>query len=181
MKKWEKLRSETIFEHPRITLSEDTVRLPDGTDTPYLLIGFTDFVTVIAERDDGLLLVTDEYAYPYNEQLLQFPEGLINKGEQPTEAANRELGEETGHRASNIKEIGTALHNHRRSKAMQRIFLAKELKEVSKEGGDVEEGDIGLRWMTEDEIWKLIAEGKMIQKNALSAWAIYQAYKIRGT
>ena len=176
MKQWEKIGSEVIFEHPRITLVEDQVRLPGGEETKYLVFAEPhDFPTIIATRTDGKILVTEEYAYPINEMLWQFPEGLADEGEDMLAAAHRELLEETGYASQKMSVIGSVLHNHRRMTARQYVVLATDTEVRQKANTDLEEGEIRLHWYDERKIWDLIATGKMIQKNALAAWAVYQA------
>lgn len=180
MPEWQKLESSEIFNHPRIVLIEDTVQLPGGETTQYLRYTgkhYVDFPTIIAIREDGNILITEEHAYPYNGTLLQFPEGLTDAGEDLATAADRELLEETGYKANSMTRIGDNLSEHRRTTTRQIIYLAEGLEKVAEAKGDLEEGEIKTFWMSEDEIWKLIAEGKIIQKNTLAAWSIYQAYK----
>lgn len=37
LSKWTHSERKVLFEHPRITLTEDTVNLPDGTTMPYFV------------------------------------------------------------------------------------------------------------------------------------------------
>ena len=41
---------------------------------------------------------------------------------------------------------------------------------------EAEEHGLELLWLSEDEITKKIISGDMLQKNALSAWALYKAH-----
>lgn len=178
MSKWKKLAEEKIFEHPRLALFSHTVQLPNGKQTDYLVYGnIRDFPTIIAIHENGKILVTEEHAYPYNGLLLQFPEGVPDEDETMLEAANRELLEETGLKAAQMQEIGTNLHEHRRTTRRQHVLVADGIEDGQKTAGDVEEGDIKKHWFTEAEVWKLIADGKIIQKNALAAWSIFQAWR----
>lgn len=180
MAQWEKIDSKVIFEHPRIVLVEDTVILPNREESKYLRMEgrhFVDFPTIIARRDDGRIMVTEEYAYPSNKVLNQFPEGAADEGESMETAAAREFLEETGFVAKQLRVIGSCLHEHRRSACMQYTVLATGLTQEAEPQTEAEEGEIIVSWLTEDEIWQLIADGKIIQKNALAAWSIYQAHK----
>lgn len=179
MSGWERTASEVIFTHPRITLVEDEVLLPNGERSHYLRYEgkhYKDFPTVIAVDDEGGILMNEEYAYPSDQLLFQFPEGLTDGDELPMDAAQRELQEEAGIQAKDLKIIGRVLHEHRRSDCYQTIILASGLIKVDRQVGDVEEGEIINHIFTEEEIWARIAEGKIIQKNTLAAWSVYQAY-----
>ena len=175
---WTKLDSKVVFEHPRIKLIEDIVRLPNGEVSQYLLYGgkgYRDFPTIIARRKDGKILVTEEYTYASSQVIFQFPEGAPNpEDKNVSDSAMRELVEETGYIADKLTEIGRCLHEHRRSDCYQHVFLAEGIsKTTDNVEKDLEEGEIKLHWFTEKELKKLIKDGKFIQKNALAAWAMY--------
>jgi len=53
-------------------------------------------VTIIPFTESGDLIITKEFRYPVNDYVWEFPAGLIDRDETETEAAIRELKEETG-------------------------------------------------------------------------------------
>lgn len=55
-----------------------------------------DAVVIIANDEEGNLLITHEFRPAVGERVWGFPAGLIDEGESPVEAARRELKEETG-------------------------------------------------------------------------------------
>lgn len=179
MKKWNKISSKTIFTHPRITLGEDRVRLPDGSEVSYLTFeNVADFATVIGTTEDNKFILLRKFAYPINRPLWQFAEGLPNKNESLLAAAQRELTEETGYESQDVEQIVKILHYHRRSTASQVVFLAKKVRKSAKKlAKDLEESQIEVHFLSEDEVWSLIASGEMYQKHSLAAWSCYQAKK----
>lgn len=56
-----------------------------------------DAIALIAITEDGRLLLNREFRYPLNAWCVELPAGLIDPGEDPAQAAVRELGEETGY------------------------------------------------------------------------------------
>ncbi len=121
---WKQLRQKEIFKHPRITLLEDEVLLPDGSITNYLTFANTnDSITIICQKDDQILL-SKEYSYPTGEVLYQFAGGKIEQGEDPAKAARRELQEETGYKATKLVQLGWYYTNNRRSNSKMYVFLA---------------------------------------------------------
>ena len=169
---WKTLNSEEIFKHPRIILLEDDVQLPDGSRTRYLKFAHTsDSVTVIA-KNDGKILLSQEYSYPVDEVLYQFPGGKAEVGEEPIHMAQRELEEETGYKAGKLTQLGWYYTNNRRSKQKMYVFLAEDIQEGIKEGGDVEE-DIESAWVSQDYIDGLIKRGQIVNFSVLAAWSLY--------
>lgn len=173
---WERTNTETLLAHPRITIVEDDVVLPTGTHTKYVRFeGLKDYVTVIAERNDSIALIR-EYSYPNDEWLLQFPEGIIEDGESPESTAKRELQEEAGLAAAELQRLGINYDHHRRSTARDYVVIARGISEVVKIGGDEEEYGTEVVWVTKDELRDMLKQGKIVQKNAAAAIALYFAH-----
>jgi ADP-ribose pyrophosphatase len=180
MSKWKTLSSKKIFEHPFITLIEDEVELPSGVRTNWLK--FTErtgcSATIICQRADGKILVQEEYIYPVDKKILQFPGGYIDPDKEPEDGAKKELKEETGFIAGVLNHLGSYLFNDRRSDALVHVFLATDLKK------GVSERDPGekynkIYWFTEEKIDEFISKGKINQCNFLSCWMIYKNYKLK--
>ncbi len=170
---WKTVSSKEIFNHPRLTLIEDEIILPNGHKISYLR--FKDdgscAVTIIAKKD-GKILIQREYSYPPNQQLFQFPGGAVPANEKPEEGANRELMEEMGYRANKLELLGSYLMNNRRSTQKMYVFLASDLIKESLEQ-DVEE-KIESFWFSEDEIARMIKNGKIINVHSLASWCVYK-------
>ena len=166
------MSSKEIFHHPRLTLIEDEVELPNGIKTKYLKYkDNSDAVTIICRRDDGKVLLSLEYSYPLNEAIFQFPGGVVPHGENLEKGANRELMEEVGLKAEKLTLLGNYLIENRRSTSKMYIFLAENLKEESRKG-DVEE-DIESFWFSEDEISEMIKNGRILNCHALASWSLF--------
>ena len=172
---WKKLSSIVVYEHPRITLVEDDVLLPNDHKTKYLRFeNLADYSTVIAERDNHIAFIK-EYSYPLDRFLLQFPEGSIEEGEEALLTAERELAEEAGLSAAALTKIGESPANHRRSTEVQNIFLAKDVTDIERAAGDIEEVGTETVWVPKADIPAMIRNGEIVQKNALAALSFYFA------
>lgn len=182
MKSWRKLAQRDILRHPRLHVVEDEVELPSGSKIQYLrFVDDKDYVTTIAREpgQPGKFAMVFDYSYPNDVRLLQFSEGLIDAGETPAEAAERELLEEMGIRAKKFITIGWNLSHHRRSTAKNFIIVAEGLTETGQTQHEAEEAGMQSYWLNEAEITQKIARGEIVQKNSLAAWAIYQAWRAR--
>jgi ADP-ribose pyrophosphatase len=177
MPRWQKITTRTILNHPRMQLVEDDIILPDATKTSYLLeVNKGDYVTVIA-RTDGKIAMVYDYSYPHDSMLLQFPEGGINQGETPEQAAKRELEEETGLHAETVSVIGKNLDSSRRNTTTNFILFSDDVHDTGVTHLEAEESFTETVLLTESEILQKIASGEIVQKNALAAWAIYTAWQ----
>lgn len=171
---WKTLSSKEILKHPRLTVIEDVVLLPNGKETTYIRYAYTgDAVTIIAKNSEGKILLQKEYSYPPNKELLQLPGGGISKDEDVIVGANRELSEEMDYEAHNIKIIGKYLINNRRTEAYMYVLTADDLVTKSLDS-DIEES-ITPVWLTESEIDNLIKKGEIINAHTLASWCIYKS------
>lgn len=177
LEKWKKLDEETIFEHPRLTLIEDTVLLPSGTETKYLRYKRTGHVaTIIAIRADGLILLQREYSHPPNEILLEFPGGSVPNGEDIAEGANRELMEECGLRGD-MELIGSYYSDNRRTDSKTHVFVATNLQEASLPA-DAEEF-LEHDWYSEEQVDAMIAKGEIKHAYVLASWMMFKMWRGR--
>lgn len=174
---WRIISSKVIFKHPRITLVEDEVELPNQQRTTYLK--FADNggcgATIIAKRQDGKILVEREYSHPPQRWMYQLPGGGVRADEDIFVGANRELMEECN-LSGDLTLIGKYFMDNRRSAAPMNVFVAQNLKKAPLDG-DLEE-EIELYWFSEKEIDELIASGRIDNGPMLAAWAVYKTNKI---
>jgi 8-oxo-dGTP pyrophosphatase MutT (NUDIX family) len=63
-------------------------------------------VVVAKTKDTSSYIIIKQYRVPFAEYVFEFPAGLIDKRESPSEAALRELEEETGYRGKVTKVSG---------------------------------------------------------------------------
>src|SRR5258708_10624807 len=162
IKKWKQLKSRIIFEHPRITLVEDDVELPNGQTAQYLKFGGSGRrgVTIICMQG-GKVLLQQEYSYPVDEIMYQFPGGGVDKNESAAQAATRELIEESGLKPNNLKELGWYYVDNRRTDAKMYVMLAENVTAQKKQGGDAEE-IIESEWIAVDKFKRMVRDGQIV-------------------
>lgn len=61
---------------------------------------------VVPVKDDGRIILVKQFRYPLQKTLIELPAGKLDKGEDPLVCATRELEEETGYKAKQIKKLG---------------------------------------------------------------------------
>jgi len=61
---------------------------------------------VVPVKNDGTIILVKQFRYPLQKTLIELPAGKLDKGEDPLVCATRELEEETGYKAKQIKKLG---------------------------------------------------------------------------
>jgi ADP-ribose pyrophosphatase len=102
--KEETIDSEYIYKGKLINVRKDLVTTPAGTSEREI-VEHCGGVVMAALKPDRTLIMEHQYRKAMESVLFELPAGKIDPGEQPEHAAVRELREETGYTAANIKYL----------------------------------------------------------------------------
>ena len=100
------LNSKVILAGDFLHARRDAVRLPDGSYGTREYIVHPGAVMVVAQLDDGQLVVERQYRHPMQAVMIEFPAGKLATGEASLACAKRELLEETGYCARQWARVG---------------------------------------------------------------------------
>ncbi|UJF19452.1 ADP compounds hydrolase NudE [Vibrio sp. SS-MA-C1-2] len=112
-------------------------------------------VMSVPVTDDGRLMLIREYAAGTESYALGFPKGLIDLGEEPEQAANRELAEEIGFSANQLLPLKKVILAPSYFSSEMTLFLAQDLYPCEAVGDEPEPLEI-LHWPLKD--WKSLLE-----------------------
>jgi ADP-ribose pyrophosphatase len=105
---WEhKIAGERVYTGRILDLDVDRVRLASGSEAQREVIRHKGAVVVLPLHEDGRVELVRQYRYPLDAAILELPAGKLDPGEDPLECAGRELAEETGWEAKEIRELGS--------------------------------------------------------------------------
>jgi ADP-ribose pyrophosphatase len=127
-----------------ITFRIDTIEDADGGRHVREVVEHPGAVCVIPILGDDVLMVR-QYRTPIGRILLELPAGTLDRGEDgavedPALAAPRELGEETGYRASNWRPLGRFWSAPGFTEELMHLYLATGLEPIEDYAGpDVDE------------------------------------------
>ena len=124
-----KLSSEEIFDGVAIHLFRDEILLPNGNKGVREVIRHPGAVCVIPVTEDGDVIFVNQFRYAFNKVTLEVPAGKLEKGEDPLEAAMRELSEETGLSAKNVIYLGELYTTPALIDEVIHMYLATDLVE----------------------------------------------------
>ncbi len=161
--KWDILESEYLIRRPWLTARLDKVRLPDGRINPeHYVLEYPDWVNVIAITEEGKFVMELQYRYGLDRTGYEICAGVMEDGENPEQAARRELEEETGYIGGEWQHIMTISGNSSTTNNLTHCFLARGVRPSGKRRLDSTE-DLDVILMTEDEVYSLLVSDKVSQ------------------
>jgi ADP-ribose pyrophosphatase len=99
-------------------------------------------LAIDGEGDDAHVLLVEQYRVPLGRNCIEFPAGLIGDetiGEDPLEAAGRELEEETGYHAQTLENLGEYYSSPGMVSESFIMVRARGLTKIGEGGGVAEE------------------------------------------
>ena len=123
-----------LAEHPAYDAVELTIRGPEGAERTKPIMRHRGSVVVVPlleqpGRAPRVVLVRNERV-GVGEALLECPAGGIDEGETPSEAAERELAEEAGYRATSLYPLGSFFTSPGLTDEYMHAFVASGLMHV---------------------------------------------------
>ena len=153
-----KLKRNEIFEGKVIHVVKDEVVLDDGSIANREVVYHNGGVCIALKDEDKYFMVR-QFRYACDKEMLEFPAGKVEKGEDPDEAIKREAIEETGYVATDIKKMGQVIPTCGYDSEIIRLYYGVAGQHVGQHF-DVDER-INLEKYTFAEIKNMIKDGKI--------------------
>ena len=159
MKPWKLLKTEYLVDAPWLKVAKETCELPNGkVIDDFYTLWQPDWVLILARTAEGKWVMTEQYRHGTGKIALEFPAGIIDKGETPEQAAIRELQEECGYRAATTKYLGAFPVNPDRHRGVFHVvFIDGVVKSGSTHFDSTE--DIESLELSDEELQKKMADG----------------------
>lgn len=131
-------------------------------------------VMIVPVLNDETLLLCREYAAGTERYELGFPKGLVDPGEEPIAAANRELQEELGYGAKKLTHLMHVSLASGYFASKMEIYLAQDLYPSQLEGDEPEPIEL-VPWPTKN--WsELLSQDDFTEARSISALFLAQKY-----
>ena len=177
-KKWKILKSEYLIRRPWLTARRDYVRFPDGRENPeYYVLEYPDWVNVIAITKDGQFVMERQYRHALGKTSYELPSGVMEEGEEPLEAIQRELLEETGYGGGEWVHLMDLSANSSTMNNLTHCFLATGVEKISEPHLDSTE-DLEVFLLSREKAWNLLNTNQLVQSLMVAPlWMYFSQFK----
>lgn len=153
-----KIKRDEIYKGKVIHVVKDEVLLDNGNTSVRELVLHNGGACIALKKDDRYFMVK-QYRYTFSKEMLEFPAGKIEVGEDPEETILREVVEETGYSVKNLKSFGYIIPTC--GYCSEKIYLYYgEADEYLGQDLDADE-DISLNQFTFKEIKEMIRNNQI--------------------
>lgn len=134
---WETTSRNRVYDTPIFSINNVHRKSQDGREGTFVEIDSPQWVNIVPYfmGKDGVprFIMERQFRHGSETVTLEFPAGLVEKGESPRDAGLRELEEETGLVAHSFKYIGSVCPNSAFMNNSANFFLAEDMELVCSE------------------------------------------------
>lgn len=164
------MSSEVLYEGKIISLRVEEVELPDGNLAKRELIKHPGAVALIPITAEGKIVLVKQYRKALNRILIEIPAGRIEVNEEPRLTAIRELEEETGFGAEEVRYLQSFATSPGFADEVIHLYVAEGLYKIDNPADGDEDEFISLLEVTIEEAEQLVMTGEIF--DAKTAFAI---------
>jgi len=177
---WTETHRKQVFDCKIFSICESYCKSPNpkhnnGQAQPFSVIEAKDWAIVVPviETDKGKqFLMVWQWRHGSQCMSLEFPGGVFEPGENPEEAAARELYEETGYKPQKIKKLGDFSPNPAIMSNKIHFFLAEDLINTGKQHLDEDEF-VEIELVDAEEVKKEMGRAPYVHALMGTALALY--------
>ncbi len=161
------VKENRIFDGKILNVRCDDVRTPSGHIATREVVEHKPAVGMIAFTENKTVLLVRQYRYAVHEETLEICAGLIEKGEDPSQAAEREMQEELNVKADRLYRIGEFYASPGFCTELFTLYLAEGLTKSSLPQDEDE--NVSVLEIKLSDIPELIRAGKIRDSKTFAA------------
>jgi 8-oxo-dGDP phosphatase len=166
---WRTFGERTIYEDPWVWLGQADIEVPGGERIWHNVIRLHRGALMVLLDDSDQVLMLWRHRFVPDRWGWELPGGLVDTDEEPSDAAARELEEETGYRAGDVEYIGSFQPMPSMADAERFMFIGTNPERVG-EPTDLSEA-ARVVWIPLESVPRMIDEGEIWSASSLVALA----------
>ncbi len=163
----QRVSSRLVHKTPWLGVREDQVRMADGRQSAYTVIECGHCVGVLPLLEDGTVLMVRQYRYVAGCYTWEMPTGGVRPGESFTDAAQRELAEEAGHRAGTLIPLSVYHTSKSSIDETAHLYLGRDLVPASATADEDEQIDVTA--MPLARVLRMVLDGEITDSMTIIA------------
>ncbi len=176
---WQPIRSKEVFSSRVFKVYEKESSSPENETKSFISLNAPDWVVIVpvlkkANGDEDFIMV-EQWRHGAESVFVEFPGGVIDKGERPEDAARRELLEETGRNAKSLKLLSVLSPNPAIMENHCHIFLAEIDDSLHEQNLDSDEF-VNTKTMSVKEVLKKMGSPKYAHAIMTAAAFLYLSH-----
>jgi NTP pyrophosphohydrolases including oxidative damage repair enzymes len=174
--RWQLIKSRSQGDYKVFKMYIKTMRSERrGVEGDFILLDCPNACNVIAVTEDEQVVMVRQYRFGLGRDTLEFPAGMLDPQEEPLEAAQRELLEETGFGGGEWNYLGAQVINAAFQNNVIHSFFASNVRLIDVQKLDRDE-DIDVLLYPLADLHALIADGEIDQAVMLSTIFRYEMW-----
>jgi ADP-ribose pyrophosphatase len=149
-----------------------------GTEGDYTVIAAPDWVNVIALTPAGHLVLVRQFRYGIDDLSLEIPGGVIEAGEDPLAAGQRELQEETGYAGGPVQLLGSVHPNPAIQSNRCHLVLVENAELRGATAWDHDE-DLAVTTAPVDEVLGWARSGRITHSLVICGLFLFEQWRAR--
>jgi ADP-ribose diphosphatase len=161
------LSTEVLCQGRLLHARRDQVRLPNNQTSTREYIVHPGAAVILPLFDNGDVLLERQHRYPLRRDFIEVPAGKLDPGEDPETCARRELIEETGYQAAEMRFLFEFYPTVGYSNEVMYFYLARDLKYIGHDPDHDEFLEIFRAPL--DEAMAMIRHGEICETKTVTA------------
>jgi ADP-ribose pyrophosphatase len=179
-REWERVETREVAAYEMFRVREDRSRSPrDGRLHTFHVAESPGGVAVIALDAGGRVVMVEQFRHGPRRVGLELPSGVVDDGENPLDAAARELREETGYAGSLPERLGCVELNPSWQSTQVEVVLIRGVSRSHDPDPDAGE-DIRVRLLSTAELSRRVRAGGVDAGATLAALALWLLHDTPG-
>lgn len=167
---WKRIASEKVADCRIFRVRQDICqRESDGFEANFFCLENPDWVNVIALTRENEVVLIEQFRHGIGQITLEIPGGMVDEGENPQTAAQRELLEETGFSADEFVLLGKSHPNPAINNNLVYHYLAVDCEKTRETSFDDHESVV-TKLVSLDNVDELVAKGEITHSLVIAAF-----------